>query len=161
MKKLFLSAALAAAVAGVPAQARAAEPAEAIKELNQDFVAAWNAHDAKKMAAMWGDDVSFINPFGIKCSSRAEVEKLFDKEHSEVMKASTYKMESFTLRKTCDDVMVGDWDATITGMIGPNGDAMPPFPHHVTNVYQNRGGHWSVTDTRVFQLLPPPGASAK
>ncbi|HKB72477.1 MAG TPA: nuclear transport factor 2 family protein [Thermoanaerobaculia bacterium] len=160
MKKLFLSAALAAAVAGMPVQARAAEPSEAIKELNQDFVTAWNAHDAKKLAAVWADDGTLINPFGVKCSNRAEVEKLFEQELSGMMKASTYKIDSFTLRKACDDVMVGDWDATITGVIDPSGNPAPPFPHHVTSVYQNRGGHWALADARAFHLLPPP-ASAK
>ncbi len=162
MKKLFLSTALAVAMAGIPASARAADANEAaVKELNQDFVTAWNAHDPKKMAAAWAADVSLINPFGVRCSSRAEVEKLFEQEQSGVMKASTYKIDSFTLRKVCDDVMVGDWDSTVTGMIDPNGNPLPPFPHHVTTVYQNRGGHWTVAIVRAFQSLTPPGAPAK
>ncbi len=97
----------------------------------------------------------------MRCSSRADVEKLFGPEHAGWMKASTYKIDSFTLRKTCDDVMVGDWDATITGAIDPSGNLLPPFPHHVTNVYYNRGGHWAVADSRAFQLLPPSGPPAK
>lgn len=161
MKRLFLSVALAAAVAGIPIQARAAEPADAIKELNQDFVTAWNAHDAKKLAAVWADDGSLINPFGLRCGNRAEVEKLFEQELGGMMKASTYKIDSFTVRKTCDDVMVGDWDAAITGGIDPGGNPMPPFLHHVTVVYHSRGGHWAFADARAFQLLPPPGAPAK
>jgi uncharacterized protein (TIGR02246 family) len=159
MKKFSLSIALALALAGVARFARAADSNEAaIKELNMDFVTAWNAHDAKSMAAVWAEDASLINPFGVKCSSRAEIEKLFGGEHSGVMKASTYKIDSFTLRKACDDVMVGDWESTITGMIDPSGKPMPPFPHHVTTVYQNRGGHWTMTLTRVFVPLPPPPA---
>ncbi|HET9793398.1 MAG TPA: nuclear transport factor 2 family protein [Thermoanaerobaculia bacterium] len=161
MKRLFLSAALAAAVAGIPIQARAAEPADAIKALNQDFVTAWNAHDAKKLAAVWADDGSLINPFGLRCGNRAEVEKLFENELGGMMKASTYKIDSFAVRKTSDDVMVGDWDATLTGGIDPGGNPMPPFLHHVTAVYRNSGGHWAIADARAFHLLPPPGAPAK
>jgi uncharacterized protein (TIGR02246 family) len=163
MKKFSLGIALAVAVFGVSAAARAQDSnATAIKELNQNFVTAWNAHDPKKMAAIWGDgEVSLINPFGMKCGSRTEVEKLFEQEQSGVMKASIYRIDSFTLRKVCDDVMVGDWDGTVTGMIDPSGTRLPAFSHHVTNVYYNRGGRWAVVDSRAFQLLPPPGAPAK
>ena len=157
MKKVSLGIALALALAGIPRLARAADSNEAaIKELNQDFVTAWNAHDPKKMAAAWAEDVSLINPFGVKCSGRAEAEKLFQGEQSGVMRASTYRIDSFTLRKACDDVMVGDWDATVTGMIDPSGKTMPPFPHHVTAVYQNRGGHWVTILARAFQSLTLP-----
>lgn len=162
MKKTLLSVALAMALAGVSGFAGAADSNEAaIKNSNQDFVTAWNAHDPKRLAAVFAEDVSLINPFGVKCSGRGEVEKLFAQEHSAVMKASTYTIDSFTLRRVCDDVMVGDWDATITGMIDPGGNPIPPFPHHVTMVYQNRGGHWAGTIVRAFQPLPPPGPPSK
>ena len=161
-KKTLLSIALAMALAGVSGLAGAADSnAEAIKNINQDFVTAWNAHDPKKMAAAWAEDVSLINPFGVRCSSRAEVEKLFEREQSGVMKASTYRIDTFTLRRVCDDVMVGDWDATVTGMIDPGGNPIPEFSHHVTTVYQNRGGHWAATIGRAFQPLPPPGPPSK
>ena len=162
MKKISLGIALAIALLGVPVSTRAADSNEAaIKDLNEQWVAAWNAHDPKRMAAVWADDVSLINPFGVKCSNRAEVEKLFEQEQGGVMKASTYKIDSFTLRKACDDVMVGDWEATVTGMIDPNGNPLPPFSHHGTAVYQNRGGHWALTMVRAFQPLPLPGAATK
>ena len=162
MKKTLPSIALAMALAAAPGFAGAADSSEtAIKNINQDFVTAWNAHDPKRMAAAWADDVSLINPFGVRCNSRADVEKLFEKEQSGVMKASTYRIDASTLRRVCDDVMVGDWDATVTGMIDPGGNPIPPFSHHVTTVYQNRGGHWTATFARAFQPMPPPGPPSK
>jgi uncharacterized protein (TIGR02246 family) len=161
-KKTVLSIALAMALAGVPGFAGAADSNDAaIKNINQDFVTAWNAHDPKRMAAVWADDVDLINPFGVRCSNRAEVERLFEREQSGVMKSSTYRIDAFTLRRACDDVMVGDWEATVTGMIDPGGNPIPPFSHHVTTVYQNRGGHWTATLVRAFQPLPPPGPPSK
>jgi len=161
MKKLFLGIALAVAAAGISASVRAADPDDSVKKISQDFVTAWNAHDAKKMAATWADDGSLINPFGVRCGNRAEVEKLFATEHAGAMKASTYSIDGFTLRKLDADVMVGDWDGTITGMVGPDGNPLPAFPHHVTEVYQKRGGKWAVVAARAFQPLPPPAAPAK
>lgn len=156
MKKSILAVFVAVALAGVPVCARADSNEMAIKELNEQWVTAWNAHDAKKMAAAWTEDGTLINPFGVKCNSRAEVEKLFEPELSGVMRASTYKIESFVLRRACDDVMVGDWDATITGMLDPSGNPLPPFSHHGTAVYKNSGGRWLMMAARVFQPLPPP-----
>jgi uncharacterized protein (TIGR02246 family) len=156
MKKLVLSIALAVAAAGISTSVRAADPGDAIKRINENFVTAWNAHDTKKMAATWADDGSLINPFGVKCGNRGEVEKLFATEHAGAMKASTYKLDGFSLRKLDDDVMVGDWDGTITGMVDPGGNPLPPFLHHVTTVYQKRGGKWTLVVARAFQTLPPP-----
>ncbi len=161
MKKLVFSIALAVAAAGISASARAAEPGDSIRQLNQSFVKAWNAHDPKMMAAVWAEDGSLINPFGEKCSNRAEAEKLFEKEQSGVMKASTFKIDSFALRRLDDNVVMGDWEATLTGMVDPGGKPLPPWSNHVTALYQKRGGKWTVVAARAFQVLPPPGAPAK
>jgi uncharacterized protein (TIGR02246 family) len=161
MKKLVLSIALAVAAAGIPVSVRAADPGDSVKRLSEDFVAGWNAHEPKKMAGTWANDGSLINPFGVRCGNRAEVEKLFATEHAGAMRSSTYTLDGFTLRKLDDAVMVGDWDGTITGMVDPGGNPLPPFPHHVTAVYQKRGGKWAVVAARAFQLLPPPGTPAK
>ena len=163
MKKAFLAAALAVALAAIPAPAPAAGSGAkaAIEHLNHQFVDAWNAHDAKKMAAVWAENGDLINPFGKRASNRAEIEKLLQEEQSGVMKASTYKMESFSMRELSPTTAVGDWESVVTGMADPAGKALPPFPHHVTIVYVMKGGHWSAASARAWQIPPAPGAAAK
>ena len=56
---------------------------------------------------------------------------------------------------------VGDWEGVVTGMVDPAGKPLPPFPHHVTAVYVNEGGHWWVACTRVWSSPPAPGAAPK
>jgi uncharacterized protein (TIGR02246 family) len=163
MKKAVLAAALAVVLAAIPASAPAAGSGEkvAIDHLNHEFVTAWNAHDAKKMAAVWAENGDLINPFGKKASNRAGVEKIFQEEQAGVMKASTYKIESFSMRELNHATAIGDWDSVVTGMVDPAGKPLPPFPHHVTVVYVNEGGHWWAGAVRAHSNPPAPGAESK
>lgn len=163
MKRMILAMAVAAAFVGVPRAARAASSDDdAIKQIGQNFVAAWNAHDPRRMAEAFAEDADLLNPFGVACHNRAETQKLFESEQSGVMKGSTYAIDSTTVRKLGADVAVSDWQATVTGMMDPgSGGAMPPFTHHVTIVCQKRGGKWEAVVARAFQSLPMPGGAAK
>ena len=176
-KKAFLSVLVATALAAIPVLAGAAEtkaaspgapPAmaagavdaatkAAIDKRTQEFVAAWNKHDAKAMAAVWATQCDLVNPFGMKARGRAEIEKLFQGEQSGVMKATTYAFTSQSLLKIAGGDVVADMDAVVNGMMDPSGKALPPFSHHVTMIYVREGGQWRPTVVRAFQLLPPPG----
>jgi hypothetical protein len=46
-------------------------------------------------------------------------------------------------------------------MMDPGGNPLPPFLHHVTAVYQKRGGKWALVVGRAFQVLPLPSVPAK
>lgn len=177
MKKTFLSVVLAAALAAIPVLAGAAEtkaasksapPAvaagtvdaairAAIDSRAQEFVAAWNKHDPKAMAAIWTTDCDLVNPFGMKARGRAEIEKLFEAEQGGVMKTTHYTINSESLLKIPGGAVVADMDSVIDGMTDPTGKALPPFTHHVTMIYVREAGHWRPTVVRAFQLLPPPG----
>lgn len=161
MNKTFVSIALTAGlVAAIPTSARAAESGTkaAIERLGSEFVAAWNAHDAKKMAAVWADDGDLINPFGQKASGRAAIEKFFEAEQAGATKGTTYTIESTSIRELDRNTAFADWESVVTGMMGPDGKPQPPFRHHVSIVYMMKGGHWKAAAVRagVFQPLPGP-----
>jgi uncharacterized protein (TIGR02246 family) len=160
MKKLLVAAAVVVSIAALSTPARAADAGAkaAIEKSAHEFVAAGNAHDPAKMAASWAADAEVINPFGVKANGRAEIQKLFEGEQGGVMKASTYKIESLTVHDICGDAALVDMDSMLTGMTGPNGEAMPPFPHHVTEVAVKKGGRWQVEVVRAFAYkeLPKP-----
>jgi uncharacterized protein (TIGR02246 family) len=129
-----------------------------IESLNQAFVTAWNAHDPGKMAAVWSD-ADMVNPIGMKAHGRAEIEKLFDTEHHGAMKASTFKIESNSIRQISREVAVQDMDIVITGMVGPDGKALPAFRPHSFEVLVKEGGHWRVEYVRAYALQPTPAAA--
>lgn len=129
-----------------------------IESLNHAFVTAWNAHDPGKMAAAWSE-ADMINPFGMKARGRSEIEKLFEGEQHGAMKASTFTIESNSIRQISRDVAVQDMDIAITGMVSPDGKALPAFHPHSFEVLVKKGGHWRVEYVRAYAVQPTPAAS--
>ena len=161
MKTLALAAVLLAVGIGAPARgADSGAKAEFDRE-SHEFVAAWNVHDTKRMAAVWAQDGDLINPFGRVAKTHAEIEKLFVEEHGGALKGTTYTIESSTLREIGKDVAVGDWTSTVTGITGPDGSAQPPFHHHVTQVFVKTGGRWQLEVARAYVFATTPPEPAK
>jgi uncharacterized protein (TIGR02246 family) len=150
-----------AAATSVPAQAAEAAEKAAIERLSSDFAAAWNAHDAKRMAAVWAEDGDLINPFGQNAHGRADIEKFFAAEQAGAMKGTTYTIESTFFRELDPTCAISDWEAVVNGMMDPSGKAMPPFRHHVFSVYVQKGGHWHATAVRAYGFEAVPGTPAK
>jgi uncharacterized protein (TIGR02246 family) len=133
----------------------------AVREHCASFVAAWNHHDAKAMAATWAEDGNLINPFGRTASGRAEIEKLLSEEHATAMKGTTYNVIATTIQFVSPTVAVTDWSSEINGMHDQTGAALPVFKHHVVAVMVKKDGHWSSAAVRAFADLPPPPPPAK
>lgn len=152
------AAAVALVVAAQAAAAGVESARSAVLAFEAEFAAAWNAHDAQRMASKWADDGDLINPFGRVARGRQDIERLFREEHAGVMRASRYAFKLDGVRMVSPDVAVTDWTNTIEGMTAPDGTALPAFPHHVTSVFVRRAGQWRVYTTRVMQFLPPPPA---
>ena len=158
MKRMFLGAAVLALC--LPAHAQTAGNAageSAIRKLSADFAAAWAKDDAKAMASFWAPDGDLINPWLRVAKGPAEIEKLFQDEHSTIFKGTTYGLKVTGVRFLGSDVAIGDWESTITGMKGPDGSVLPPMPpHHVTLVLQRKAGKWWIEAARPVIAPPPP-----
>ena len=144
---LVLSLLLATAVVASPV-------VDQVRAVGDSFAAAWNKHDAKMMAAMWAPDGDLMNPSGRYASGQAEIQRLFQEEHSAVMKTSTYKNLRSSVHPIDADAAVGDWDIEISGMTGPDGKAVPVQKTHVTCVLKRAGGKWWIESARAYNLLP-------
>ena len=160
MKSIFVAAAGLAVMAVTPTISWAGDSAARteIESLNHAWVAAWNAHDPGKMADVWSE-AELVNPFGLKAHGRAELEKLFAAEQHGVMKGSTFAIVSNSIRQISRDVAVQDMDIAITGMVGPDGKALPVFRPHSFEVLVRKGGHWRVEYVRAYAVQPTPASS--
>jgi len=163
MKRLFILVSLVVSITAFAPSARAVDMGGkmALEKMAHNFVSAWNAHNPEKMAASWAADADLINPFGVHARGRAEIRQLFENEQGGVMKSSTYKIESLTVHDICGDAAVVDFDSLLTGMTAPDGKALPPFPHHVTEVAVKKGEHWRVEFVRAFGYLPKAEPASK
>src|SRR5262245_6266778 len=63
----------------------------AIKQLQSDFVNAWNKHDSKAMTAVFDDDADLINPQGRHARGREQIERLFRDEHASALKDTKFQ----------------------------------------------------------------------
>ncbi len=156
MKKLLLLTILVGLVA-LPS-ARADQNAEdaAIHKRHDEWIAAWNKHDPKIMAAFWVTDGDLINPFGRHAQGTAAIEKLFTEEQTGPMAGSTYAGKLEKIRYVGKDLAIVDVAGEITGMKTPDGAAAPPFKHHVTWIAQKKGSKWMAIGARAFVTVPSP-----
>jgi uncharacterized protein (TIGR02246 family) len=159
MKKMLTALLICVMGAALCDVARAADPTDAVKERVAAFVAAWNQHDAKAMAACWAEDGDLINPFGRVAEGREEVEKLFTDEHGAVMKQSTNEMKVESAR-TVGDVALADVDCRITGMHDAEGKELPEMKLHVYLVMKEKDGKWIIEAARPYAYREQPGAGA-
>ena len=140
-----------------PALAGPSEADEAaIRKASEDFVAAWNRHATKEMAAFWAEDGDLINPWGRVAKGRAEVERLFSEEHSGAgpLRDSHLELRDLVVRPMTADVAVCDWQATLSGVIGPDDRHLPPMSERVTVVAKKVAGAWSCAAARTGSLSP-------
>jgi uncharacterized protein (TIGR02246 family) len=151
---------LAVALYAVPRASGADDAAAGVKARLDEFVKAWNAHDAKGMAATWTQDGDLQNPFGRWAKGRAEVEKLFADEHGPTgfMRKSTFEVKSHTVRVVAADVAVLDAEVVVSGIGSPDGPQLSPQTFHLLAVDKKVGDGWFVFAGRPFMLAPqPPG----
>jgi uncharacterized protein (TIGR02246 family) len=129
---------------------------ETIRKLYAEFVAAWNAHDAKKMAAMYAIDGDLMEPDGMTAKHRQEVEKHFADEHAGAFKDTELKLTIDSVWFAGQDVALVDGTYMVIGAVDPNGQALPPRKGLLTSVLIKEDGQWRVAASRSMIPIPLP-----
>jgi uncharacterized protein (TIGR02246 family) len=131
-------------------QGSAADEA-AIKDLQKQDDAAWNAGDAAKAAATYADDGTFIDVQGVETRGRAAIEKGFAQVMSET-KGATFAGTVDTIRFIRPDL------ALVQGTINITGGGMPPegFKGHYLAVVAKQGGSWKILAVHDAAMPAPP-----
>jgi uncharacterized protein (TIGR02246 family) len=126
-----------------------------IRQVADDFAAAWNKHDPTAMAYFWSAEGDLINPSGRKAKGLTEIQRLFQGEHNGPMKNSTYATTAMSIRYLDSTLALMDNDAEISGIAAPDGSTSS-LKAHVFNVLRKSGGKWWVVSARAYVYLPPP-----
>ena len=155
---LVIIVALALAVPAVAAGHAADEAA--IQKVWQQFSDAWVRGDAHARAALWAEDASLINPFGLEAHGRAAIEKVFEQEDAGFAKGTTHTFSNFSYRFLTPTIAEVDTTGTIKGMRGADGTPMPPLTLHVFAILAKAGGKWQMKDARPYVIATPPGMAA-
>ena len=111
-----------------------------LRQVADDFAAAWNKHDPTAMAYFWSADGDLINPSGRKAKGLTEIQRLFQDEQNGAMKNSTFTITSFSMRYLDSTYASVDADAEISGVATPDGSIIT-IKAHVFNVMRKTSDH--------------------
>ena len=157
MRSVFVSSfALLALLSPMMTVAARAADEQPIKDSLNSFQAAWNKEDTTAMAALFTEDGTLINPFGVFAQGRDAMAKVFVKEHTGPFKASKYESRDVKIQWVTPDVAIADVTANISGVHGADGAAAPDFLHHVTWVFVKKDGKWLAAAARPYQFGAEP-----
>ena len=129
---------------------------DAIRKLYADFTAAWNAHDAAKLASFYTIDGDTVEPDGVTAKGREEVEKHFATEHGAAFKDTELKLTVDSVWFISADVALVDGTYAVVGAVDPNGQPLPPRKGLLTSVLLKEHGAWHVAASRSMIPIPLP-----
>lgn len=129
----------------------------AILKVHEQFAENWNKDDAKGMAAMFADDADLINPLGRVAKGKAEIEKLYQDEHSGAFKGSHFTSDcKGGVRVLKPDVAIVTCSFEVTGGTLPDGKPMPVMKGIYTATMTKTKNRWQVVAGRpMFPFTPP------
>ena len=127
----------------------------AIQAVFAKFGAAWKAGDAKARAALFAEDATIINPFGMVAVGREAIEARFMEENKTIAHGTTHSAKAGMIRFSGDLAFV-DAEITISGLMGPDGKPAPDL--NLRGVFQfiRKAGAWMILDGRPNQLPKYP-----
>ena len=129
---------------------------EAIRKLYADFTAAWNTHDAAKLASFYTIDGDTVEPDGVTARGHDEVEKHFATEHAAAFKDTELKLTVDSVWFISGDVALVDGTYAVVGAVDPNGQQLPPRKGLMTSVLLKEHGTWHVAASRSMIPIPLP-----
>jgi uncharacterized protein (TIGR02246 family) len=129
---------------------------EAIRKLYGEFVAAWNAHDAQKIASYFTIDGDLMEPDGAAAKGRDEIAKHYAEEHAFAFKNTELKLTVDSVWFITGDVALVDGTYVVLGAVDPNGQPLPARKGLLTSVLIKEHGTWHVAASRSMIPIPLP-----
>jgi uncharacterized protein (TIGR02246 family) len=139
-----------ALVLGLAGSAGAADDLEGIKAQCKAFVAAFNAHDAKGMAAVFAEDGDMLDAAGRMHKGRAAIEKALAADHgaSGPLREAKLLVKDEPVRVLTADVAISDALVQVDGAYGPDGTKGDSATLWVHNVWKKTGDKWLLVSSR-------------
>jgi uncharacterized protein (TIGR02246 family) len=139
-----------------PADSHEADSA-AIKKLFADFNDAFNNHDAHAVAILFTDDADFITVGGAPFRGSAAIEQhlapLFSGRAKTLHRDASLRDIHF-LRP---DTAIVSSDTETSGVMGPNGVAVPPVKGLYDWIVMKQNGRWLIAVWHESNLSTPQG----
>lgn len=147
---LVASAALADPPSNVGGIRSDLEKEAAIRALYKNFSETWNKHDAKALAEMWALDGDHVEPDGHHADGRDAIQDLLAKQHKSVFKTTQLALAIEDVWFMTENVALVDGTYSITGIVAPDGSAVPPRKGNLTAILLMEGGKWWIAADRLM-----------
>lgn len=128
------------------ARAQSSDSDSAIRQVVDDFVGAFNNHDAHAWAAFFGEDGDFTNVSGLTLHGQKPVEERFKKLFEGALKDAHRTASVRHVRFVKPDVVAADAEWALTGSRAADGSENPVRKGIFTWVMVKRDGRWTFAD---------------
>jgi len=144
MKRVATAAIVLLLMAISTAQAQTKVDEDAVHNLPQAFVAAFNKHDGHQLAQIMADDIDFVTVGAMWLHGKSD----FEKYHTRLLDGRFHgiKMEvlQVAVRFLRPDIAIVHWSWTAVGDKNPDGTARKRRYGMMTMVAEKRSGSWLV-----------------
>ncbi len=142
----------------LPAAAARADRAgeAAIRRLFAEFAAAWNAHDAARLAALWAANGDTIEADGMAAKRRPEIEKLYATEQTTALRDSRLQLHVDEISFVRPDVALVDGRFTLVDARDVHDSLLPPRTGLLSVLVHRERGAWRILASRMMIPQPVP-----
>ena len=141
-----------AALSAAKAQTKADE--EAVHNLPQAFIAAFNKHDGHQLAQIMADDVDFVTVGAMWLHGRPDFEKYHTRLLSGRFHDIKFEVLQVAVRFLRPDIAIVHWSWTGAGDKNPDGTARTRRLGMMTMVAEKRAGSWLVVASQNDDSYP-------
>jgi uncharacterized protein (TIGR02246 family) len=121
-----------------------------VRELYDQFVAAWNRHDVPALAGMWSIDGDHMEPDGTVAKGREAITMLFTRAHQTIFAKTRLNLSVADVWFPSGDVALIDGGYEIYGIQTPDGEELPARRGHLTSVLILEQGKWWIAASRLM-----------
>jgi uncharacterized protein (TIGR02246 family) len=127
---------------------------EEISQLAEDLDSAWNEDNAAKAASYWRADGLNISPMGDVFEGRPAIQADLEANLKGFLRGSKHALRIDRTTLISRDVAVADGTATISSVLGPDGNELGPWRSNFTMICVKQDGHtWAIAQMRAFTFL--------
>jgi uncharacterized protein (TIGR02246 family) len=116
----------------------------AIHAVMDQFMEAWNHHDAKAFAAVFSEDADFTNVRGVSASGRSKIEAFHAPVFATMFSKSHQEYTDIKTRFLRPDVAAVDVRWKMTGSTDPQGNPRPEREGLLNFLMEKHDGRWEV-----------------
>ncbi|HUD53835.1 MAG TPA: SgcJ/EcaC family oxidoreductase [Terracidiphilus sp.] len=124
------------------------------------FMDAWNRHDAKAFAAVFAEDADFTNWRGTGASGRSKIEEFHAPMFATIFKNSHLSYTAIKSKFIRPDVAAVDVHWAMTGATDPQGNPRPDRLGLLSFVMAKNDGQWQILVMHNLDLTALPPANS-